>query len=195
MNTTQDKTKKTGYIYREAIIKKLSIAYEAHSNLIAANFNKVNSGDLSQLRQALLDSDARLYLTKTSLFKRFLKKLEKDSLISDSLGPTGLIFAGNDIVAISKVLSEFSKEHEFFKILGGFLEDKKLSGADFDRLSKLPSRQELIAKTVYSIKSPLYRFRAALEQPLRKLLLCLESAKQTKEKQDKGDNKQQTQEV
>lgn len=191
MVNTKDRSNKTGYIYREAIIKKLSDNYQNRHTLIAANFNKVSSSDLTQLRQSLSGTDAKLFLTKLSLFKRFLKTLEKDALLAESVGSAGLIFAGEDIVAISKLLWEFSKEHENFKILGVFMEERKLSSSDIERISKLPGRQELIAKAVLTIKSPLIRLRATIEQPIRKLLLGLTAAKQKKEKQVTGEPKQQ----
>jgi large subunit ribosomal protein L10 len=182
MIDTQEKNNKAGFLYRQAIIKQLSNTYKQRSNLIAANLNKVSAGDLSKLRQNLLSNDAKLFVTKISLGKNFLKSLNKDNLMANCLGSSGLIFVGKDIVNVSKVLSEFAKEHEEFKLVGGFLDDKLLSAAELDRIAKLPSKLELIAKTVMSIKSPLFRLRFVLDGNLRKLLLCLTSVKQTKEK-------------
>lgn len=184
MLKTQDKVIKTGYIYREAIVKKLNDIYKLHPSLIAINFNKVNSKDLIQLRQSLGNTNAKLLVTKLSLFRRFLKKLKKDTLLEASLGPAGLIFVAEDIVGPTKVVYEFAKEHEDFKLLGAFLEDKEVSNNVLEEIAKLPSKQQLIAKAVYAIKFPLIKFRAVCEQLMRKLLLCLISAKEQKEKKE-----------
>lgn len=187
MLKVEERTKKLGYVYREAIIGKLKHNYESRSNLIAANFNKVVSSDLSHLRQALIDTGAKLLLTKVSLFKRFLKDIKKDAVLEGSIGSTGLIFVGPDFVVTAKVLYEFAKEHEDFKLLGGFLDDESISCEDLQQIAKLPSRQELIAKSIFAIKSPLIKFRGVLEQLMRKFLLTLLSAKEGKEKEPAGE--------
>jgi large subunit ribosomal protein L10 len=174
---------KIGRIYKDAILKKLSSQYKSRSSLVAVNFNKVNSADLSMLRQSLNDVDARLMVTKTALFNRFLDSAKKTNFFQQSNGLAALIFIGKDIVVPLKVVSDFIKEHEDFKFLGGFLEDKELSIANLQEIAKLPSRQQLVAKTVITIKMPLIRLRSTLENSMRKLLLCLVSAQQKKEKQ------------
>ena len=88
MTKTEERLKKTGLIYRDAIIHRLSNIFQSRPNFIAANFNKVNSKDLSQLRIDLALAGARLQLTKTSLFKIFLKKENKDSIKDFFYNPT-----------------------------------------------------------------------------------------------------------
>lgn len=180
---------KIGYIYKQAILNKLKDSYKNRSNLIAANFNKVNAKDLNELRQSLLDNDAKLFFTKVSLFERFFKNIKKDSLLTSSLGPAGLIFVGDDIVPATKVLAEFAKEHEAFKLLGAFSDKKQISPGDLDHIAKLPTRDQLIAQAVMTIKMPLIKLRGVFEQLMRKLLLCLISAKEGKEKQGKKEEK------
>ncbi|MEW6008034.1 MAG: 50S ribosomal protein L10 [Candidatus Omnitrophota bacterium] len=175
-----DKTK-LGVVYRQAIVKKLLDNYKTRNSLIAVNFNKVNSPDLTQLRHSLGDVDSKILITKLSLFSRFFTDINKKKFFDAGSRMGALIFVGKDIVATTKVLADFIQEHEDFKLLGGFFDEKELSETDLKQIAKLPSRQELIAKTILSIKSPLIKFRSVLEGLSRKLLLCLISAKDKKE--------------
>ncbi|MBU2541901.1 MAG: 50S ribosomal protein L10 [Candidatus Omnitrophica bacterium] len=180
-----EKPTRVGYIYRDAIVNKLNAAYESHSSLIAVNLNKVNTRDLIQLRKSLNDKASTLLITKLSLFKRFLKGIKKEKLLDESCTCAGLVFVGDDIVATTKALAEFVKEHTEFKLLAGILDDKDISSAELADIAKLPGRVGLIAKGVIAMKFPLIKFRAVLEQLTRKLLLCLISAKEQKQVKDK----------
>ncbi len=177
----EEKTK-LGVAFRQAIVKKLVGNYKERSSLIAINFNKISSPDLTQLRHSLGDADSKILITKLSLFKRFFGEINRKKFFDAGSGMGGLVFVGKDIVAATKVLADFIQDHEGFKLLGGFFNEKELTETDLKQIAKLPSRGELIAKTILTIKSPLIKFRGVLEGLSRKLLLCLISAKDKKEK-------------
>lgn len=181
--TTQEQKSKIGRLYRDAIIQQLNKQYQSRPSLVAVNFNKVNSFDLSQLRQSLLDTDAKLIVTKNSLFKRFLSSINKKDFFGQPLGLGGLVFVGKDVVSPVKVLAGFIKEHEGFKFLGAFLDDRELSASALQEIGKLPSLQDLRAKAVMTMKSPLFRLRAVLAQSMVKLVLCIKAAQEAKQKQ------------
>jgi large subunit ribosomal protein L10 len=58
----------------------------------------------------------------------------------------------------AKILDNFSKEHENFKILGGLMQDKVLNLENIKELANIPSRDELLAKLVSSLKGPISGF-------------------------------------
>ena len=55
-----------------------------------------------------------------------------------------------------KTRLQFAKDNDKLSIKGGIVEGVFVSVAEIDTLSKLPSREELIAKVVGTIKSPLF---------------------------------------
>ncbi|PIV52072.1 50S ribosomal protein L10, partial [Candidatus Falkowbacteria bacterium CG02_land_8_20_14_3_00_36_14] len=64
--------------------------------------------------------------------------------------------------------------------LGGILENKFISAEEVSNLAKLPSKQELYAKIVGSIKSPLRGLVNALSGNFRNLVYVLKAIAESK---------------
>jgi len=77
----------------------------------------------------------------------------------------------------AKIISGFSKEHNKLKVLGGLMDDKALTVEEIKELAKIPSREELLAKLVWSIKSPVSGFVNVLSGNIRNLLLIFKQIK------------------
>jgi large subunit ribosomal protein L10 len=75
--------------------------------------------------------------------------------IKDHLkGPTALILGTASQVEPAKLAVEFAKNNEALKVKGGVVDGQVLSAEQVVALSKIPSRDELIAKMMGSINSP-----------------------------------------
>jgi len=78
------------------------------------------------------------------------------------------------------VLAAFAKTSEALKIVGGILEGKLLDAVAVISLSKVPSRQELLAKLVGSLQSPLAGLANVLAGNLRGLVQTLKALQEKK---------------
>ena len=62
----------------------------------------------------------------------------------------------DDPAAISKILFEFSKEHESLQIKGGILGKQVVNGDAVKALQDMPSKEVLIGMAIGGISAPLY---------------------------------------
>jgi len=69
-------------------------------------------------------------------------------------GPTAIMFGPESQVDPAKICVEFAKTNEAMEIKGGFLDGAYLDKSQILALSALPSKDELIAKMMGSINSP-----------------------------------------
>lgn len=69
-------------------------------------------------------------------------------------GPTAIMFGMESQVEPAKIVVDFAKDHEKLMIKGGFVDGQFLDADRVVELSKVPSRDELIAKMMGSINSP-----------------------------------------
>lgn len=69
-------------------------------------------------------------------------------------GPTALILAEHSQIEPAKLAVEFAKNNEALKVKGGIVDGQVLTAAQVVALSKIPSKDELIAKMMGSINSP-----------------------------------------
>jgi large subunit ribosomal protein L10 len=78
------------------------------------------------------------------------------------VGPSTLAFGGEDIVALSRELTEWADKIKVLQIKGGGLGDTSLTATDVETLSKSPGRKETLSQLVGLILSPGARVSGAL---------------------------------
>ena len=95
-------------------------------------------------------------------------------------GQLAFVYGGEDEVSAAKIISKLGKDNENLKMLGGVLEGKAMDQAEITALSKLPSKDELLAKVVGSLKAPISGFVNVLGGNLRGLVYTLKAIKEQK---------------
>ena len=78
-------------------------------------------------------------------------------------GPVAIAY-GTDPVGMAKAISDFAKENDALEIRGGVLEGKAIDAAGINVLANLPSRDELLAKMLGSMQSPISGFVRTLNE-------------------------------
>ncbi|MDR1104341.1 MAG: 50S ribosomal protein L10, partial [Endomicrobium sp.] len=86
-----------------------------------------------------------------------------------------LVIENGDILSPAKAVMDFAKMHEKLKIRAGYLEGKFVDAAVVEQLSKLPSREVLIAKMLGSINAPIGGFVNILVVNIRGLVTVLDA--------------------
>lgn len=136
--------------------------------------------DLMKLRQKMREAGGEIKVAKKTLISRVLKEQKIDVDLKKMGGEIALGFSYQDEIAPFRIFHLFTKENENLKLLGGII-----SGGIFDRekaltLAQLPSRQELLAKMVGSISSPLAGMVRVLQGNLRNLVYVLSEIQKIK---------------
>jgi large subunit ribosomal protein L10 len=143
--------------------------------------NGLTVNDTSQLRQKSRENNIKLQSIKKTLLKKALEQVKMKNLDPKSLeGSLAISLGMQDEVAPAKVVAEFAKTHEQVKILAGALEDKILSQDEVIALSKIPSKEELLAKLVGSVNAPISGLVNLLAGNLRGLVNVLNAVKDVK---------------
>jgi large subunit ribosomal protein L10 len=143
---------------KQELIQELVDKIKRQQSLIFTDVTGVNVTEIQDLRRKLRESEIEYKVAKKTLIDLALKKEKKDIDISGFNGSLALAFSYKDPVIPAKILNNFSKEHKTLKILGGLMEDKTLSLEDVKELAMIPSRDELLAKFIGSIKGPISGF-------------------------------------
>lgn len=172
--------KKIGLLFRGIAENRIKNNLKESNSIFIIRYLGLSSPDLTVLRHSLKNAKACLFVTKNNVARRALKDSGLEQIVNRIEGPCGLIFVKDEPVEPSKVLYNFSKEHEQLKLEGGFLKDRILEKKDIEVLAKLPSREVLRAQAVMTLKSPISGLVMVLSQTLRKLVVCLDQIKQKK---------------
>ena len=162
---------------KNIILKNLEEKIEKQKVVIFTDFTGVKVKDLVNLRKNLKKVEGELKVAKKTLAKIALEKKGFTIDTKKLKGEMALVFGYNDQVAPAKTIYQFSKENPSFKILGGFLENEYKEEKDIIELAKLPSREELLAKIVGSIASPMSGFVNVLQGNIKGLIYALSAIK------------------
>lgn len=171
---------KTKQQKREMLLEITSLIEQSRC-IVFSTFSGVAIKGVEQLRKSLRDSGASYKVFKKTILKKVFKDKGIDCAeIEGWFGNVGAAASFNDEIAPAKILFERSKDLPALKIEAGMLEGKYISGDQVRQLAILPGREELIAKVVGSIHSPLVAFVNVLSGNQRALITVLSQIKDQK---------------
>lgn len=141
--------------------QKIAIA----SSVVFANFRGLKLKDMEILRKDLKSKGISLQVVKNSLLKRVLAKSDKslpDSVLNQ---PLIVVFGSGDDLAAPKAVVNFASDNESLQVAGGIFENELVDAQTLKGLALLPGREELYAKVVGSLASPISRLVRSLNWP------------------------------
>ncbi len=155
-----------------ATAKSLSESLASAKGVVMADFTGLGVKELQELRKNLRDKGISYEVVKKTVLKRSLSSAGLTEAAEANLpnGSVSLAVSQVDEVEAAKLLADYGKTHDKFKILGGILEKAFVNADKVNELSKLPSKQELLGQVVGSIASPLSGLVNVLQGNLRGLV-------------------------
>jgi len=162
---------------KSKILDELKEKIAKQKAMVFVDFTGLKVKDISRLRRELKKNQNEMKVAKKTLLNLALqdKKLEiaKDKLT----GEVALIFGFKDEISPAKTIYQFSKTNPALKILGGFLENKFKEIEEIIALAQLPGREELLARLVGSVASPMTGFVRVLQGNIKGLMQVLSQIK------------------
>ena len=139
---------------KEAAIAELQRKLAGSTNLFLTDYTGLTVEQITRLRGELRKDGSSYAVVKNTLFSIAAADLAK-TLEKYLAGPTGVVFAGEDPVAPAKALKTFSDDVKAIGIKAAYIEGRIVDAKEVMVLASLPSKQELIARLVGSLASPL----------------------------------------
>lgn len=165
---------------KEELVKNLSEKIKSGKVMIFSDYSGTTVAKMKNLRDELRKSGSSYKISKKKLIELAFKNAGIETDVKNMEGQIGVAIGNADEVSAAKVLANFSKENDNFKILQGVLENKVISSEKVMALSKLPLRGELLSKLVGSINAPVSGFVNALAGNLRNLVGVLKAISDAK---------------
>jgi len=161
-------------------VKEISEEFSGAEAFIISGYKGLNVEKITDLRDKVRQGGFTSTVLKNRLFSLSSKSNGVD-IPKDVLKGQNIFFkADTGVVELSKILVSFSKENEGLTVKGGVLEGNFISDEEITKLSKLPSKAELIAKTVGLIKGPLTGLVGTLSNPINGFINVLNNIKNNK---------------
>lgn len=149
---------------KQAKVEALSNELKEAKLVILADYRGVTVSDVTKLRANLREVKAEYKVIKNNIIRRALNANGESALDEQLEGPVALIISKEEYSEPSKIVYNFTKDHDFYKIKGGIVEGKVMSADEIITLAKLPSRQELLAKLAGALLGNITKLAIALDQ-------------------------------
>ncbi|MGN0587491.1 MAG: 50S ribosomal protein L10 [Oscillospiraceae bacterium] len=120
----------------------------------------------TKLRKALREAGVKYYVEKNSMLRFALHNVGIDGLDYVLEGTTAIALSDDDQTAPARILGEFIKnadEKSTFNMKAGFIGTELYDAQGVTALSKIPSKEVLLAQFLGSLQSPLQKFAATVQ--------------------------------
>lgn len=144
-------------------------------------FSKINVPEDNELRMKIRETGATYRVIKNSLLEKATEGTPFSEITKGLVQPTVAAFTNEDPVSLAKTLKEFAKDRDEYFFKGGVLEGQVLSESDFKEVATMPSKEELIAKLLFLLQSPVQGLVTALQGIYRQLPVVLNQISDKKE--------------
>lgn len=166
---------------KELIVSELREIVENSKGAILTDYRGLTVAEVSNLRKRLRTADAEYHIVKNTLFKIALGDQLPEELVPLLTGPTAIVFAKNDVVASAKSILDFVRElsrdvrKKEVQVKGGYIDGKVYNLEQVQALSRLPSKEQLIAQLIGTLNAPAGELVGTLNGIISEFVLTLDA--------------------
>lgn len=165
MAQTRSKKNELVESYREGM------AAAPHAFLV--DFTGISVPQVTELRDKIRDEGGQYQVVKNTLALIAVKDQPLEGLREHFSGPTAVAFTDGDVVSLAKALTDFREEAETIEFKGGLIAGQPVGPDQVEDIAKLPTREELMAKLLFLLQSPITRLARGLNAITRDFAVVL----------------------
>ena len=140
---------------KKQLIDELHKELESSPHAVLVDFKGLSVPAATEFRKRMRASGSHYRVIKNSLALRASKGTALERIESKFEGTTGIAYAGDDPVALAKVLMEFARDHPALSVKAGVVSGSQvLDAAGVKALSTMPGLAELRARLLGLLQAP-----------------------------------------
>ena len=163
------------------LVEELSTKLADAKGVYLTDFTGLTVSEAVDFRNKLREKEGVEYrVIKNTITNLAIKESDKEGLSEYLVGPTGIIMSFNDAVAPAKVLYDFAKDSENIKLKACWLDGEIYTLEKFEKLARLPSKDELLSKLLSGLQAPMQNLVGVLNASMQNLAGALNALKNQK---------------
>ena len=161
-------------------VKQLTEAFSKAKAVYFTEYHGLNVSDVTKLRSEFFKADVEYKVAKNTLIKLAAEENKITGLDEVLTGSTAIAISYGEPVSPAKVIKKFNKDNDLPTVKGILFEGEFLPGEEFKKLADLPNKEELLAKLVAMLNSPLQKLVSTLSSPMQNTVGVLNNLKEHK---------------
>lgn len=166
---------------KAALVDDIVEKLETAKSVVFIDYKGLTVEQVNGLRTEFRNAEVEYKVIKNKLLERAADKLGIEDIKPVFNGPTAVAFSYSDEVAAAKVISKFAKDNDVTEIKAGLLGTKVLDKNGVVELSKLPTKEVLLAMLMGTMNAPLQGFVGASSSIIRNFMYGLNAVAEQKQ--------------
>jgi len=140
---------------KSAVVDEIKEKLDRAQSVVVVDYAGTSVEQDTAMRKKLREAGVDYSVYKNTLVTRAIEGTQFEGLKDILSGPSAVAFGFEDAVAPARVLSGCMKEFNKMAFKAGVVEGVLYDGEGMKAIAEIPSRNELIAKFMGSIQSPI----------------------------------------
>ena len=145
---------------KKGVVAEIAEKLQKSASCVVVDYKGLKVEELTELRNKFREAGIDYKVYKNTLVRRAAAEVGNMAQFDDVnlVGTNAIAFGYEDPVAPAKIVNDFAKTHPKLELKMGFVEGEFYDADNIKKLAEIPSRDELIAKLLGSLKAPVSNF-------------------------------------
>ena len=167
---------------KQFLLDEVKDNLECNSAFVLTSYVGINPNLTEEFRHSVFQTGGSFKVVKKRVFFKAAQELGINIEEKILKGHIGVIYPGEDVVATTKAIYNFTKDNEgLMEVVGGLFEGKLCSPNEFKEISKLPGKDQMRAEFIGLLEAPMTQTVGTFESVLSGLISCIDQKHQKNE--------------
>lgn len=145
---------------KKGVVAEIAEKLQKSASCVVVDYKGLKVEEVTELRNKFREAGIDYKVYKNTLVRRAAAEVGNMAQFDDVnlVGTNAIAFGYEDPVAPAKIVNDFAKTHPKLELKMGFVEGEFYDADNIKKLAEIPSREELIAKLLGSLKAPVSNF-------------------------------------